>query len=557
MPFRLSALLASTLIAPVLLATTAKAVPVPAAGLEHDYVRARAAAIVGDPGDAAKRFADILKAVPGDRGTAVLLFRQAMLAGDRPLVERAAKIFAADSQPPADIAWLLLAQAIEAKQWKIAAGWADRLAGDPAFAFTSSVLQAWLGLANGNADPLALLQAGKTKGAESPYVAEHRAWLLLALGKKEEGVTAVRALADNPSARSVRLRLGAAAELVKLGDRTAAVALLQGEGSALARARSIVAAGGDLPGAVGDAQAGIAELMIRVAADAARERANNVALTLGRTATFLDPGNAETWLVTAEILGNLEKPDLALTALERIAPEDPLRDVADASRVQMLARADRRDEALAIAQAAAVRPEATVADHILVGDLLSALDRDREAAAAYGSALALAEKTPGRSDLWSIYLMRGGALEQAGDWKAAEADLAQAVRLAPEQPVALNYLGYAKLDRKEDVANALRMVEKASALAPDSAAITDSLGWGYYLTGNLPGAIVKLEAAAKAEPADPDINDHLGDAYWAAGRRLEARYAWRAAAIYAEGERRDRIRAKIDFGPSNGVTAQR
>ena len=29
------------------------------------------------------------------------------------------------------------------------------------------------------------------------------------------------------------------------------------------------------------------------------------------------------------------------------------------------------------------------------------------------------------------------------------------------------------------------------------------------------------------DPADPDINSHLGDAYWRTGRFLEADYQWR------------------------------
>ena len=42
----------------------------------------------------------------------------------------------------------------------------------------------------------------------------------------------------------------------------------------------------------------------------------------------------------------------------------------------------------------------------------------------------------------------------------------------------------------------------------------------------------------QGEPADVEINEHLGDAYFAAGRRVEARFAWRAAAVYADGRGR-------------------
>ena len=83
---------------------------------------------------------------------------------------------------------------------------------------------------------------------------------------------------------------------------------------------------------------------------------------------------------------------------------------------------------------------------------------------------------------------------------------------------------------------------------PDSPEITDSLGWAHYLRGNLNGAIPLLEQAAKARPGDVEINEHLGDAYYSAGRRYEARYAWRAALVTAEGKDAERLRAKIGTG---------
>ena len=44
--------------------------------------------------------------------------------------------------------------------------------------------------------------------------------------------------------------------------------------------------------------------------------------------------------------------------------------------------------------------------------------------------------------------------------------------------------------------------------------------------GDYKGAVAQLERAATLEAADPDINNHLGDAYWRAGRKTEARFQW-------------------------------
>ena len=92
------------------------------------------------------------------------------------------------------------------------------------------------------------------------------------------------------------------------------------------------------------------------------------------------------------------------------------------------------------------------------------------------------------------------------------------------------------------------LVSRAYELSPQSAAITDSLGWAHFLRGEIDIAIPFLEAAVKSAIGDVAINEHLGDAYWSAGRKSEARFAWKAAAVAAEGQVSERLAQKIDFG---------
>ena len=59
----------------------------------------------------------------------------------------------------------------------------------------------------------------------------------------------------------------------------------------------------------------------------------------------------------------------------------------------------------------------------------------------------------------------------------------------------------------------------------------------------------ELEKAVELKPGDPTINDHLGDAYWRVGRRLEARFQWdHAKASNPEHEDLIKILKKIDNG---------
>src|SRR5207253_6239977 len=153
-----------------------------------------------------------------------------------------------------------------------------------------------------------------------------------------------------------------------------------------------------------------------------------------------------------------------------------------------------------------------------------------------------------KSELWPLLLLRASALEQAKHWPEAKQALEQALVIAPEQPLLLNFLGYAKLERGEDMDSSEAMIRKASALSPDDASITDSLGWAQYKRGRIPEAIETLQRAAAADPSQAEIREHLGDALYDAGRRFEARFAWEAALVTAEGDMAARLKSKLAAG---------
>ncbi len=511
-----------------------------------DYVRARAADALGADDQAAIGYAAAMAAAPDDAIIALRAFRQAITAGDRARAIAAARTLDAAHVLPPDGRLLLIGEAVGRRDWTGARAQIATLKDEQVFAFTAPVIEAWVTLGARGRDPLAPLAAAAGLPLASAYAAEHRALLLLATGRLDDGVVAIEALGRPGGARGVRLRIASAAVLARDHRADRALALLAGDDPVLGQARAALAAHRSLPGAVLTPADGIAELMVRVGADINRERATPIALTLARVATFLAPDNAEAWLSVGTMLVASADYPPALAALDHVSPRDPFVVAARDLRVQLLIHRGDREEALKEALAAA-GPQATAADWSRVGDLYVQLARFPDAAAAYERAQALAggDAAP---DAWQYWLQRGSALEQGGDWAAARPALRKAVTLAPDEPSALNYLGYAELDRHEDVAAAMALIQRASALKPDDPAITDSLGWAYYLRGDLAHAIPTLERAAAAEPAESDINEHLGDAYWAAGRKWEARYAWRAALVAADASDMPRLKAKIDTG---------
>lgn len=97
------------------------------------------------------------------------------------------------------------------------------------------------------------------------------------------------------------------------------------------------------------------------------------------------------------------------------------------------------------------------------------------------------------------------------------------------------------------------MVEKAVAANPRSGAIVDSLGWAHYRLGNYKKAVEVLEEAVELEAGDPEINNHLGDAYWMVGRKDEAGFQWRRVLTLNPD---DRIKADAEKKLASGLGAQ-
>jgi len=159
-----------------------------------------------------------------------------------------------------------------------------------------------------------------------------------------------------------------------------------------------------------------------------------------------------------------------------------------------------------------------------LGNILRARKRYAEAADTYTQALKLVPIPDKRH--WSIFYSRGTCYERLKNWPGAEADLQKALQLFPDQPLALNYLGYSWVDQNRNLKQGMALIEKAVALKPDDGYIVDSLGWAHFKLGNYAEAGRFLERAVELKPQDPVLNDHLGDALWRVGREREAKFQW-------------------------------
>ena len=507
------------------------------------YVSARILDASEPDSKAVEIYAQALTGAPDNERIALRAYREAVEAGDKALAIRAARALDTLQRLPQDARLLLFTESLAKGDWRGAKLWLDRIEEADGFDFIVPGLRAWTALGARDTDPLAEPERQASDVLGFAYMREQRVLLLLALRQVDEGLVAAKAQ-TRIDGRGLPLRLAAAARLVALKERPKAIELLGSNDPTIRDARAIVEAGRPLPGAIDSASAGAAMLIGRVASDLVRDSPSPASLTIARIASFAAPDNDAMKLTLAQTLANNGRANEALTVLDSVGPpyESAVREI----RIATFQRMDRLTDALAEAQAAITLPDASLFDYARLGDAHARLKHYTDAANAYYEAIKLAGDDPP----WNLWLLYGGALDQAGDWMKAKPALERAVASGPDQPAALNHLGYAMLEHGGDLIEATRLIAKASSLRPDDAAITDSLGWAFYLRGQPEQSIPLLEQAVAADPTEAALGEHLGDAYWAAGRRVDARYAWRAALIQAEeADVTRRIEGKIVDGP--------
>jgi len=137
----------------------------------------------------------------------------------------------------------------------------------------------------------------------------------------------------------------------------------------------------------------------------------------------------------------------------------------------------------------------------------------------------------------------------------AEAELWAALQQDGENANTLNYLGYLWVDKGLRVQEGAELIARAHALDPENGNIQDSLGWAQFKQGQFDTAVATLEEAVDKEPANAEINDHLGDAYWRVGREREARWLWsRVLTLDPDAERKAEVERKLEDG-LNGVVS--
>lgn len=369
--------------------------------------------------------------------------------------------------------------------------------------------------------------------AEEPLAHVGRARMAIAVGERDEALDAANA-ALVLDAQSVDAALVKAQVQISKGDSPAAIETLQ---------VAVSAQPDSLPLHMGFAQLLVeAELYDR--AGAVMERASELSV-----------GDSDTWLRLGLLALSAERNDSAQRYLSGVLNDDPyserahfyLARIADrghdyetaiqhydsvpegefyiTSKVRAAElTADRGDvddglerlkELVPMSGDPAIQVQLVTAQSRILQDA----DRGEEAVAVLTNGL---EQFPGDADL--LYA-RAITAERNGDNQRMEEDLQQLLEAEPNNAHALNALGYHLVVNNTRLDDAQIYLEKAMALQPGDAAITDSLGWLRFRQGRLEEAKDLLTEAYALFP-DGEIAAHLGEVLWMMGDTLGARKVW-------------------------------
>ncbi|WP_223262546.1 hypothetical protein [Sphingobium sp. SCG-1] len=494
---------------------------------------------------AVRGYAEAMAADPGNVALALRTYRQALEAGDTALAMRSARVLDQSGVLPRDGTLLFVLDALGRKDWNAARKLADRLKVEGNFAFLSPFLSSWISTVDGPYSAPAVDEKSQFGALTARYLDEHVA--LQALARKDVAAAKpaiLRALSVQTSTLA-GLRIALARRLVALGQREDAIALLALDDPALRSTKLELANARQVSELALTPKQGFGRILARLADDVGEGDSRPLALALARLASISDPASGEMRLLLARQLVLSGYADIAVVEVGKIQNDSPWASAANNLKIAALAQTGKSEQALALARDTVARSEASAAQYLQLANLLSEMQQFGPAVDAYRAAQGRFAKG---AVPWSLYLLEGSALERSGRWSEAKVALDKAMALAPNEPVVLNYLGYAQVERRQNVPEALLLLHKAQALRPEDPAIADSLGWAHFVAGDPRNAVPMLEKAAAGAPGDATINEHLGDALWAVGRRYEARYAWAAARVFAEGDAATRINGKVRSG---------
>jgi tetratricopeptide (TPR) repeat protein len=267
-----------------------------------------------------------------------------------------------------------------------------------------------------------------------------------------------------------------------------------------------------------------------------------------------DPDQPDLAFALGQIRKATGDADGAIEAFGRVAPGHPGYFDARVLIVSILESEGRLDEALVeIERLRSLRSDRQIDYHAAA---IRAETGDVE-----GSITLLESLLDGSEGDAEVYYRLGVVHGSNGNPEQALRDMQRVLETDPNNPNALNYIGYSWADRGENLAEAEELIRRALELSPGDGYITDSLGWVYYKMAEtllaesrreealrlLDRAHQQLIQAAELTGGDSVVSEHIGDVLLLRGDKQGAleRYEEAVGLELREDEQPD-LQEKLD-----------
>lgn len=362
---------------------------------------------------------------------------------------------------------------------------------------------------------------------------QHRAMLFDFFGKNREAAEIYQQiLNDKNSEISVRLLEIISNFYIRTGQKEIAVAMMQSTinnsslDSLLSALRKKVndANPKTTPPVLSSAQIGASEALFTIASTFRYDEAIDVAHMYTALAIYMNPEYNTAKVLMADIFEMREMYDDANTIYDSVSQNDIAYYAAQFKKARNLVKKGAYKQAEILLKTLEEDYNDMQID-LELGDILRLTNRFSEAVEYYDKAIS---KTKNKDNLWILYYAKGVALDSDNRYEEAQAALLKAYQIKKHYLVS-NHLGYSWIRQKKNVNEAFKMIIDAYNQAPFDPSINDSLGFALYNLGYYAMAIPYLERAAELYPSSAVISSHLGDAYWFAHRKNEARFQWKHA----------------------------
>ena len=499
-----------------------------------NYLAARQAERQRDHGSAARFLERALSQEPGNfdllqRTHAALVaegrFAEAVIAARR-IVETS------PANPGANLT--LAVEAVRNAHWDEAAQLLAEIPLQGINRLVMPLLRAWIAAGRGDIDAVNRLKPLADVADLKTIVDFHTALVLDLVGRTDEA-EAVFARFVAPGGRApLRVIEAAVTFYASKGRAAEARAVLEAARGSFPDSLSLEAvsaavAGPPPPAFIATAQAGVAAALLDVATAVRGEGDGSLSLPFGRYALALASNHPSMLLLVGDILDQQRQLEEANGYFARIPENSAVSWSARLRMAENLNQLGKTPEAITLLETMAEQRTDRIDALMTLGGLKRVQDKFAEAAVVYDRAVARLGTPDPRH--WGLFYARAITLERSKQWPRAEADFFKALELQPEQPDVMNYLAYSWVDQGQTqyFDRALKMLERAVELRPNSGHIIDSLAWALYRVGRFADSVPLLERAVEALSQESVILDHLGDAYWRVGRIAEARYQWRRA----------------------------